>query len=248
MTSKTNVHIFERVQQLNESAAELIVKLSKKAISERNRFCISLSGGETPRKLYAILASEKFRERIDWQNTHVFWGDERCLPLEDERNNAHESRLILLDKINIPSENIHIIPVNLSPAEAAATYENEIASFFGNQPIQLDLMLLGLGANGHTASLFPHTDVLNESTPGVKAIYLKDQNMFRITMTAPLINNSRVILFLVTGKEKAETVKSVLEGAYLPEHYPAQLITNKTAELNWFMDKDAASLLKPENL
>jgi len=248
MTSKSNLSIFKSTDQLNEFAAEFIVKLAKEAISERGEFCIALSGGQTPQRLYALLASEKYRTQIDWQKTHVFWGDERCLPPEDERNNAHEAKLILLNHVSIPSQNIHVIPVNLSPAEAAKTYENEIANFFGDKPKQFDLMMLGLGENGHTASLFPHTDVLLENAQGVKPVYLEEQQMFRITMTAPLINASCVILFLVTGIEKAESVKSVLQGAYEPECYPAQLINFQTAQVNWFMDEEAASLLKLENL
>jgi 6-phosphogluconolactonase len=246
MSSESNVHIFQSVEQLNKSVATLIVKAARDAISKRGSFCISLSGGNTPQKLYALLAGEQFQNSIDWQKTHVFWGDERCLPLDDERNNAHEAKLILLNRINIPSENVHIIPVNYSPAEAAKRYNAEIISFFGDQPKQFDLMLLGLGENGHTASLFPHTDVIHEKLPGVKAVYLEDQQMFRVTMTAPLINASRLIFFLVTGKEKAETVKNIIHGDYMPEEYPAQLINASTKRVSWFLDEGAASLINIE--
>lgn len=238
-----NLHIFKSTEELNESAASYIVKTSQEAISERGVFSISLSGGQTPQKLYALLASDKFKNQINWAKTHVFWGDERCLPLEDERNNAHEAKLILLNKINIPVENVHIIPVNLSPAEAALEYDKEISDFFSEKPKCFDLSLLGLGENGHTASLFPHTDVLLEKSQTVKAVYLEDQQLFRITMTAPLINGSRAIIFLVTGKEKAEMVKTVVQGDYLPEHYPAQLIKSQRSRPLWYLDEAAASLL-----
>jgi len=244
MRLESKIHIFKSVGQLNEAVATLMVEVARTAISERGRFSISLSGGNTPQKLYAFLASEQFRNNIDWQKTHVFWGDERCLPLDDERNNAHEAKLIFLNKINIPSENVHIIQVNYSPAEAAEMYEAEISSFFGDQPKQFDLMLLGLGENGHTASLFPHTDVLYEKIPGVKAVYIEDQQMFRVTMTAPLINLSRLILFLVGGKEKAEMVKNIIHGDHLPQEYPAQLINAGAEQVLWFVDEEAASLIK----
>lgn len=248
MILKNNLRVFKNVDELNTATADFITELAKVAITERNEFCISLSGGETPQKLYALLASDKFSNKIEWQKTHVFWGDERYLPLEDERNNAHEAKLTLLNKVNIPAENIHIIPVNLSPAEAAKTYENEIADFFMDKPKKFDLMLLGLGQNGHTASLFPQTDILTENSQGVKAVYLEDQQMFRISMTAPLINASKVILFIVTGKEKAEIVRSVLQGSFEPEVFPAQLINSQSADLNWFMDEQAASLLDMKSL
>ena len=180
---------------------------------------------------------------MPWKNTFVFWGDERCVPLTDERNNAYHAKILLLDKSDIPSENIFIIPVNLPPAEAASQYENELKDFFKNEVIEFDLILLGLGENGHTASLFPHTDILNEKLAGVRDVYVAEEKAFRVSMTAAMINNAHKILFLVTEEKKAAVLKIVLTGDYQPEVYPAQLINPEKGELYWFTDREAASQL-----
>jgi 6-phosphogluconolactonase len=234
--------IFETVTELNMAAADFIISISKKSIAARSEFVISLSGGETPKQIYSLLADPAFREQLDWKRTFIFWGDERCVPLDDERNNAHQAKLMLLNKIDIPSSNLHFIPVNLSPEKAAAEYEKEIRNFFGDKPLRFDLMLLGLGENGHTASLFPKTKVLEEKNEGVKEVYVEEEKMFRVTMTARLINHSRNILFLVTGNNKAEILKTILDGPYQPENYPAQLIDPVDGDLFLYADRAAIAL------
>ena len=242
-----NLNIFQTVDDLNKAAAEYFIDHSRKSIASRGRFVVSLSGGQTPQKLYSLLAEPDFRDQVEWKKTFIFWGDERCVSLDDERNNAHQAKLILFDKIEIPKFNIHFIPVNLSPEEAASNYEKNIKDFFGKEAVQFDLVLLGLGENGHTASLFSGTKVIDEQAAGVRAIYVKEEKMFRITMTAPLINRARAILFLVAGENKSEILKKVLTAPYQPALIPAQLIKPTDGELMWFVDGAVSSLITNEN-
>jgi len=236
-----HLEVLPTINDLNIAAAEFIIATAKKAIAKRGRFVISFSGGQTPLELYSILSQSPFREQIEWERTFIFWGDERCVPLEDKRNNAHQAKITLLNEVNIPPSNIHIIPVNLPPSEAAKKYEKEINDFFGVGPRQFDLILLGLGENGHTASLFPGTKILNEQAEGVREVYVEEEKNFRITMTAPLINQSHHILFLVTGKNKAEILENIMWAPYQPQKYPAQLIKPLEGDLRWFADSAAAT-------
>jgi 6-phosphogluconolactonase len=238
-----HLEVLPTIDDLNIAAAEFIISTAKNAIAKRGRFIISFSGGQTPVKLYSILSQPPFSEQIEWGKTFIFWGDERCVPLEDDQNNAYQARITLLDKVDIPATNIHIIPVNLTPAKAANKYEKDINDFFGNEPRQFDLVLLGLGENGHTASLFPGTKVLKEHTEGVREVYVEDEKMFRITMTAPLINMAHHILFLVAGRNKAEILENIMWAPYQPEKYPAQLIKPVKGSLRWFADSAAATPL-----
>ena len=241
--AKYNLEVFEDAEAFNNAAAEFIISAAEKSVANKGKFSLSLSGGKTPESLYKLLAEPAYIKRMPWKNTFVFWGDERCVPLTDERNNAYHAKILLLDKTDIPSENIFIIPVNLPPADAALKYEKELKEFFKNGQMQFDLILLGLGENGHTASLFPHTDILNEESVGVRDVYVAEDKVFRVSMTAPFINNAHQILFLVTGRKKSSVLKTVLTGEYQPKTYPAQLINPEKGELYWFTDREAASQL-----
>lgn len=243
MQTNYKLRVFETEKLLNIAAAKLIIEIAHKAIAVRDRFVIALSGGQTPTQLYNLLSEPDYSNQIPWKKVHVFWGDERCVPITDQRNNAYQAKLALLNKIEIPTTNIHVIPVDLSPAVAAKRYEEEIKAFFQEKTARFDLILLGLGENGHTASLFPGTSVINEDEEGIKGVFVQEQNEYRITMTAPLINKARNILFLVTGENKAEILHKILTAPYQPEIYPAQLINVSLGELYWFADSKAASLL-----
>ncbi len=243
-----NLEVLPDAEDLYIAVAEFIIDAANKAIAKRGQFTIVLSGGKTPLELYSILAKHPYRNHMQWDKTYVFWGDERCVPLDDQQNNAHQAKVHLLDKVDIPKSNIHIIPVNLSPAEAAKKYEKGIRDFFENEPVRFDLILLGLGENGHTASLFPNTAVLNEQAEGIRAVEVNDPVGTRITMTAPLINQAHNIVFLVTGKNKSNILKKVLNGAYQPEKYPAQLIKPVDGELLWFANSVAATKVLLKNL
>ncbi len=241
--SHHNLRVFQTVDELNVAAAELIISIANKSIAARGRFVISLSGGQTPEKLYSLLAKSPWREQIEWIKTFIFWGDERYVQFDDKRNNARAVKSILLNRIDIPSRNIYFINVNLQPDMAAKEYEKDIKDFFKTESLRFDLVLLGLGENGHTASLFPGTKVIDEHVEGVRDVYVEEEKMFRVTMTAPLINQAHHILFLVTGTKKSEVVKQVLTSSFQPDHYPAQLIKPNDGVLQWFVDRDAATLI-----
>jgi 6-phosphogluconolactonase len=243
MNQQNKIQVFQTAEELTEATAVFILTAAKHAVDARGRFVISLSGGHTPEQLYALLAKPPFHDEMPWCQTFVFWGDERCVPSTDKQNNANMARTLLLDHIDIPPSNVHPIPVDLPPLEAAKEYEQAIRNLFGEQAPRFDLILLGLGENGHTASLFPNTDVLSEHSHIVKEVHVAELKMFRITMTADLINQAHNIMFLVEGEGKAEILKTVLSDAYLPEKYPAQLIKPINGNLYWFIDHTAAMLL-----
>ncbi len=224
---------FENADLLAKTAAEYFIKLAAEAIEKKGKFTVALSGGNTPGAMYKLLASDFYSQRIDWKKCYFFWGDERCVPLNHQDNNAFNAKNILLDKVPVPKKNIFIIPVDESPINAAIYYEATIKIFFKTDKPEIDLILLGMGDNGHTASLFPHTTILQEQKALVKEVYVEEVKMYRVSFTAPLINNAKHILFLVACKGKEAMLKKVLEGEYKPDEYPAQLV--KGAE--WFVGK-----------
>jgi 6-phosphogluconolactonase len=239
-----NQHVFDNADQLCKAAAAYIAELSEKEILRKGKFTIALSGGNTPRKLYELLAQPPYSKSMNWKNIFVFWGDERDLPQGDENNNSHMAFVALLNHIHIPAENIFPIPVNFEPERAASSYEETLLTFFKSPLPEFDLILLGLGDNGHTASLFPYTPILKENKRLVKEVFIKELDMFRISFTASLINNAAHILFLVTGNEKADILKTIFSGKKDPEKYPVELIKIKKGKPDWFLDKAAASQLK----
>ena len=241
------IHIYKDLEGIGQAAAEIFVDSAKQAIATRGRFSVALSGGNTPRRLYEILATPPFRDRVKWLSVHVFWGDERCVPMDDPRSNFHMAREALLDHIPLPKENIHPMRGNLPPTEAAGQYEVDLRNYFKNQPPVMDLILLGLGDNAHTASLFPQTSALNEKEKWVTEVYVAEQDMYRITLTAPFINQADQVVFLVSGMDKAPALQNVLEGAYQPHIYPAQLIHPNGAHPIWLVDKAASHKLTVEN-
>jgi 6-phosphogluconolactonase len=238
-----NIKVFKNVATLCEATANHIIDLANASITANGRFVIALSGGSTPNELYKLLASEPYQKKIPWKDTHIFWGDERCVGLDDKLNNAFVARTLLLDKVDIPVTNMHPVQVDLSPADAAIKYEDVLKIFFKKDAPQFDLIFLGLGENAHTASLFPGTAVLHEKDRWVKEVYVAEQKMYRVTMTAPLLNQARHIIFLVTGQSKAEVLHTIFNSPYDPEKYPAQLIQPVNGDLYWYVDELAAALV-----
>lgn len=220
------IKYFDTAALLASAAADYFICLAQDAINVKGKFTVALSGGNTPSAMYELLATEKYSKQIDWKKCYFFWGDERCVPLNDKNNNSFNTKNILLDKVPVPKKNIFIIPVNESPVNTAIYYEATIKIFFKTDKPVFDLILLGMGDNGHTASLFPHTTILQEEKALVKEVFVDEIKMNRISFTAPLINNAKHILFLVNGKEKEQMLKTVLEGKYEPANYPAQMIKN----------------------
>jgi len=242
MGQENSIQIFD-AGELAKAVAEFIVKIANEAIDTSGRFVIALSGGHTPETLYSVLCTEPYQGRIAWDKTFVFWGDERCVPSDNEQNNARMAKKFLLNHVDIPQSNIYPVPVDLPPEMAGAAYENSIKQFFGSEEPSFHLILLGLGENGHTASLFPGSDTLTDDTHLVRDVYVPEQKMYRITMTANLINQARNIVFLVEGEGKADILNTVLTVPYQPDKYPAQLIKPVDGNLYWFVDNKAATLL-----
>lgn len=224
------------LKAISQAAAERVATLAQ----TRDPFTVALSGGSTPRRLYEVLAAPPFRERVPWGRVHVFWGDERCVPPDHSDSNYRLAREALLDKIPILAENVHRIWGEMPPDQAAAAYQTELEAVVGVNG-RLDLILLGMGADGHTASLFPGTEALEERERAVVAVYVERLQAWRVTLTLPVINAARQVLFLVTGAAKAEIVQAVLEG---PEgRFPAQQIRPTAGQLTWLVDVAAASRL-----
>ncbi len=241
------IRIYNELESLSQAAAELFTIQSRNATIQCGRFSVALSGGGTPRRLFEILSAPPFRKRIHWNDVHVFWSDERCVPEDDPRNNASMARQALLNQVPIPAGNIHPIRCNGSPQQAATQYEQELREFFSTQNPHFHLVLLGLGKNGHIASLFPHTPVLNEKDRWVSEVFIKRLNMYRVTFTAPFINQASQVVFLVSGLDKARVLERVLEGPYQPRKLPAQLIRPNGTQPIWLVDKAASVKLTAQN-
>jgi len=206
---------------------------------------VALSGGHTPRCLYEILAGPPFRDKVAWEKTHVFWGDERCVPADDRRSNALMTRQVLLDHVSVPPDQIHPILCHEKPTKSAKQYSNLLHDFFSSGPPVFDMILLGLGENGHTASLFPQAEILKDQTAWTASIYVKEQDMHRVTLMPAVINRARLVVFLVSGGSKASALKEVLTEPFDPSRLPAQLVRPQTGELVWLVDKAATAQLDP---
>jgi 6-phosphogluconolactonase len=225
------IQIFANAQELARGAAEYFLARSREAVAEKGFFTVALSGGSTPKILYELLVSTQ----VPWTKIHFFWSDERHVPPDHPDSNYRMAYEAMLSRVPVPENNVHRVHgENPDAAKAAYEYEQTL--------LPLDLILLGLGTDGHTASIFPGSDVLHETKRLIAATWVEKLNTYRITMTLPLLNTGASVLFLVSGAEKAEIVKDVIEG---PKQYPAQLVQPTHGQLLWMLDKDAASSLDP---
>lgn len=238
-----SVNIYKSIDELVNKAAEGFMKTVNAAIDQAGECNIALSGGTSPRPLFELLASYPYKNDISWDHIYFFFADERCVPFDDPANNGLMVKKTLFEPLKIADSRIFYISTLPSPEEAAKKYSKRIIAHFKDKPIRFDLILLGLGDDAHTASLFPYTPVLKEQKALVSAVYPKKENTSRITMTAPLINEANAISFLVYGENKANAVKQVLEGGNNQEQYPAQLIHPEEGIVDWFLDEAAARLL-----
>jgi 6-phosphogluconolactonase len=220
---------------------------SAAAVARRRRAVVALSGGSTPRRMGELLAEPPFREQVPWNRLHVFWGDERWVPLDDPGSNAGTAKRTFLDKVPIPPEQVHPFPtVGLSPNEAARAYAREIEASIGAEDGGLprfDLVLLGMGDDGHTASLFPDTPALDERDRLAVANPVPKLGTTRLTLTVPVLSAGRTVAFLVAGAGKAETLAAVLDGPERPRQLPAQLVRPVDGPLRWLVDRAAAGRL-----
>lgn len=237
------LHVFDNKEILSDKLAEWICDLVAESLKEQQSFSMVLSGGETPKILYQKLASEKYKSRIDWTRVRIFWGDERVVPFTDERSNAKMAFDFLLNQVDVPASQIHIMRTDIEPNFSVAEYRNMLHTYFDSTHHSFDLVLLGMGDDGHTLSLFPGSQIVDDNYHWVNSVYNEKQEMYRITLMPVIVNKARKIVFMVDGEKKAPVLKKVLEGAKKPSELPAQLIAPETGELHWFLDKDAAKNL-----
>ena len=234
------IHIYPEAEAAARAAAERFVAAAERAIAARGRFNAALSGGSTPLPAYRLLASD-FAERVDWARTQLFWVDERCVPPSHEASNYGAAKRALLDHIPIPPDNLYRIEGELLPATAAETYTRALDAYFGHKR-QFDFVLLGMGADAHTASLFPNDAALRATVPVTVAP--RQDGLTRVTLTASTINDAREICFLITGAEKADALWEVHHGPPDPLKYPAQLIQPVAGQLVWLLDEAAANFVE----
>jgi 6-phosphogluconolactonase len=237
------IRVYPDLESLSRAATALIAAQANLAVAARGRFSVALAGGATPRRTYELLAAPPLMDQVPWDRVHVFWGDERCVPPDDPRSNARMAREAWLDRVPIPGPQIHPIDCAQDPAAAARDYEAGLRDFFAGAPPRLDLVLLGLGDNGHTASLFPGTQVLEEHARWAAAVCVAAGDLYRVTLTAPLINQAALVVFLVAGGAKAKILRDVLHGPSDPARLPAQLIRPHPGGLLWLADRPAAALV-----
>ncbi len=243
------VKIFPNIENLNTFAAKKFVEIANNAIEKCGVFTVALAGGSTPKSLYKLLSSENFRDKVDWRNAFFYFGDERNVLPTDISSNFKVAKENLFDPLKITEQNYNRWETEFLNAEkTAASYETGIYNTFAlfdeeERFPRFDLILLGMGADGHTASLFPFTEALHETEKIAVANYVEKLNDWRFTLTFPAINNARNIIFLVAGDEKAETLREVLEGEFEPEKFPSQNIRPKDGNLFWLIDENVAKLL-----
>jgi 6-phosphogluconolactonase len=244
--NKGEILIFPNPEELSRAAAKMFVELAVEAIETSNLFTVALAGGSTPRRMYELLADneQEFRNHIDWEKTHFFFGDERHVPPDSPESNFRMANEALFSKIDLPTANVHrFLTENSDAAQVAELYENELKSFFSTNLPVFDLILLGLGSDAHTASLFPESPIVEEQNRLVAAPFVEKLGDFRLTLTPLLINNSSNIIFLVAGTDKAEALRNVLQGEPDPLKFPAQIVSPTNGKLIWLADNAAAKLL-----
>jgi len=239
------IAIYPDLETLSHDAAKYVVRVAQESIAAHERFTLALSGGNTPKKLYALLASEPYRDQIDWTLVDVFWSDERNVSPDSSDCNYKLADEVLLNLVPIPATQVHRIRGEQEDRDAASlAYEQEMRKVFKTNGVpHFDLIQLGMGPEGHTASLFPHQPSLHETQRLIMPVTVPKPPPPRLTFTPPLLNAARHILFLVTGADKAEAVQEVIEGVRNPEEYPAQIVNPEYGEVTWMFDTAAAAKL-----
>ena len=243
MPARGELHVYRDSQAVARAVAELFVATGRMAAAERGAFRVALSGGNTPRAAYELLGQEALREELSWSDVFIYFGDERCVPPTDDQSNYRMAQQTFLDAVGIPHANVHRIRGEADPGQAANEYASILRADLGNAP-RLDLMMLGLGSDGHTASLFPGTPPDTDDDALVRAVYAQSQMMWRVTMTPKVINLARTIVFVVDGVAKAQILAAVYQGPIDPVKYPAQIVQPVSGRLLWFVDELAAGMLK----
>lgn len=243
------IRVAKDIRELSRMAAREFAERAVEAVDRRGTFAVALSGGSTPESLYDLLADpeETFVDRVSWNNSHFFWGDERHVPPDHPQSNYRMANNRLFSRVSIPKENVHRVQAEDPDADRAAEkYGLAIRDFFrlrnGDWP-RFDFILLGLGVDGHTASLFPGTSILHEKKRMVAAEWIEKFESYRISMTPPVLNHAACVAFLVSGDGKADAVREVIRGEFRPDRFPAQLIRPVNGRLIWYLDRAAAARL-----
>ncbi|MES1214696.1 MAG: 6-phosphogluconolactonase [Bacteroidota bacterium] len=239
-----NLNVSKDPEELSRYVADWLISYVDETLRKQSRFTIALSGGNTPKKLYQLLSSDNYKNKIDWSKLHIFWGDERYVPFTDDRNNAKMAFETLLNHVPVPANQIHVMQTDIEPEASAAAYEKILHAYFTHKKTSFDLVLLGMGDNAHTLSLFPGYPIIHEKNKWVDAFYLEEQKSYRISLTVPIVNKSARVAFLVSGGDKAASLYNVLYAEHEPDLYPAQIIQPFSDELYWFVDSAAAADIK----
>ncbi|MGO4875496.1 6-phosphogluconolactonase [Pedobacter psychrotolerans] len=239
-----NLLIYKTLEELNQDLADYVIKIAEMSIEENDRFNFVLTGGSSPKALYHLLATE-CEHRIDWEKVYFFFGDERNVPSTDENYNGLMAKKTLLDPLGIKEDHIFYVNTKLAPEKAAIEYKKSIDKHFNGEDPAFDLILLGMGDDAHTASIFPHTTLVKDQEVDVSAVFVEKLNTYRISFTAPLINKADNVAFLVFGENKAEALKHVINDEEKNfDLYPSQLIDPIDGKLTWFTDEAATRLLE----
>lgn len=236
------LRIYETPQQLEAALTDLFVSDAREAIRQRGAFFVALAGGGTPQAAYALLAGSDRRDAIEWQHVFIYFGDERCVPPESDESNYKMAFDALLSKVPIPPQNVHRMHGEDEPARAARAYAQTLVQTMGEAP-RFDLILLGMGEDGHTASLFPETDPSAGEEQLVRAVYVEKFGAYRLTLTPRIINNARHVAIALEGSPKAPALRAVREGPYDPVAHPVQIVSPNDGVLTWLVDKSAAANL-----
>ncbi len=230
------------IATLSNGLAEFIVKDMEAVLAKNDRYTIALSGGSTPKALYQMLAAN-YAANINWAKVHLFFGDERYVPFEHDDSNARMVTECLVNHVPIPAQQVHIIRTDVAPQQSAVEYQTLLHQYFDGKPHTFDLALLGMGDDGHTLSLFPGTPVVFEQQKWVSEVFVPAKDGYRITITSPVVNLAKTVVFLVAGVAKAHALNKVLNGQYEPSLVPAQIIKPVSGNLYWFIDNEAAEKL-----
>jgi 6-phosphogluconolactonase len=243
MSDRGTVQVYRDPAALAQALAELFIATGNLAMADRGSFRVALAGGNTPRSAYELLGREPLIEQLSWSDVFIYFGDERCVPPSDEQSNYRMAQKAFLSSIPIPPANVHRIAGEIDPGHAANEYASILRADLGNAPV-FDLMLLGLGADGHTASLFPGAAPTIDDQALVRAVYSESQLMWRVTITPKVINLSRTVAFAVEGADKADALEAVYEGPVDVIKYPAQIVHPNSGRLIWLVDELAGGMLK----
>jgi len=243
VADRGELHVYPDSEVLARTVADVFVSIGRQASAERGAFRVALSGGNTPRAAYELLGQEPLRNQLSWSEVFIYFGDERCVPPTDERSNYRMAKRAFLDAVGIPDANVNRIRGEDDPGLAANEYASLIRTDLGSSP-RFDLIMLGLGPDGHTASLFPGTPPETDAAVLVRAVDVPAQGMWRVTITPKVINLAYNVVFVVEGAEKAEILAAVYQGPIDPVKYPAQIVAPKDGRLTWLVDNAAAAKLK----